>query len=331
MVYLVKTLFLRKFTFSFLCLAFFQVSSTYAETTECTEITALPITITSQGVFCLKRSIGLSPGLLIGAAIDIQTNNVIVDLNGFKIGNLSAGTGTEALGIQAVNRKNIVIKNGTVRGFFGAIDLCGPNSSGHVVKDMLLDQNTLFGIFAEGTGFVIQRNQIVLIGGSTSTVEGSGSALGISIVGSNMRILDNDISELFADKDGFVEAISIVDSSGIVVQGNRISNEQLSASLGDGIVVVSGGGGGTNVRDNHIMNFPTGIVFFESAGIYSGNQVFGTNIPFLGGTDGGNNASVSIIPMAQTKSSFVDSSVDIKLEKLQRAIGLYRSCESKIR
>ena len=327
-----KTFFLRKLAFPFLCLALFQAPSAHAETTECTEITALPITITSQGVFCLKRSIGLSPGLLTGAAIDIQTNNVVIDLNGFKIGNLSAGTGTEANGIQAVNRKNIVLKNGTVRGFLTAINLSGCNSSGHVVEDMLLDQNTLFGILGEGAGFVIQRNQIVLVGGST--IEGNSSALGIAVTGSNMRVnmrvLDNDILELFADADGVVAGISTIGSSGTVVQGNRISNEQLLAGLGSGIIVTLGEGGGTNVRDNHIMNFLFGIEFFEAEGIYSGNQVFGANTPFFGGTDGGNNASASITPMTQTKSSFVDSSADIKLEKLQRAINLYRSCELKI-
>ena len=323
-----KTFFLRKFAFSFLCLALFQTPSAYAETTECTEITALPITITSQGVFCLKRSIGLSPGLLTGAAIDIQTNNVVIDLNGFKIGNLSAGAGTEAVGIQAVNRKNIVLKNGTVRGFFTAIDLTGSSSSGHVIEDMLLDQNTVFGILGEGTGFVIRRNQIVLVGGST--VEEGISALGIAVIGSNMRILDNDISELFAGTNGTITAISILDFSGNVIQGNRISNEQLPASLGSGIFVILGEGGGTNVRDNHIMNFPFGIDLFEAGGIYSGNQVFGANIPFSGGTDGGNNASVSITPMTQTKSSFVDSSADIRVKKLQRAIELYRSRGSKI-
>ena len=317
-----ETFFLRKFAFPFLYLILFQAPGVYAETTECTEITGLPITITSQGVFCLKRSIGLSPGLLTGAAIDIQTNNVIIDLNGFKIGNLSAGAGTEALGIRAVNRKNIVIKNGTVRGFYTAIGLGGSDSSGHIVEDMLLDQNTVFGIFAEGTGFVIQRNQIVLLGGST--VEESDSAIGIFLVGSNMRILDNDISELFADADGIIIAIGVLISSGIVVQGNRISNEQLSAGLGGGIAVSSGGIGGTNVRDNHIMNFRRGIEFFESTGIYSGNQVFGADIPFLGGTNGGNNASTSIIPVAQKKSSFVDSSVDTVVEELQRVIELYR-------
>ena len=319
-----KTNFFRKLALPLLCFALFQAQSAHAETTECTEITALPITITSQGVFCLKRSIGLSPGLLTGAAIDIQTNNVIIDLNGFKIGNLSAGTGTEARGIQAFNRKNIVIKNGTVRGFSVGINLNGSNSSGHVVKDMLLDQNTLFGIFGQGTGFVIQRNHIVLIGGST--IEENDSAFGITLIGSNMRVLDNEIAELFFDLDGTSQAISMTNSSGSVIQNNRISNEQSPTSdlLSIGIFIILGDGG-TNVRDNHILNFSSGISYFDSFGIYSGNQVFGANVTsFSGGTDGGNNASAntSIVLPAQPKSISIKNSMAIKVEKLRKAIEL---------
>ena len=317
-----KTFFLRKLAFPFLCLTLFQAPSAYAETTECTEITALPITITSQGVFCLKRSIGLSPGLLTGAAIDIQTNNVIIDLNEFKIGNLSAGTGTEANGIQAVNRQNIVVKNGTVRGFAAAIVFSGANSSGHVIEDMLLDQNTVFGILGEGTGFVIQRNQIVLVGGSTQ--EEFDSAFGIALTGSNMRVLDNEIAELFADvdvADSTFHGIVIRDSSGSVVQNNRISNEQLpTPDLGIGIFIISSFGG-VNVRDNHVLNFSTGIFFSDSGGIYSGNQIFNANIVFSGGTNGGNNAfGNTLIPIAQAKSSSANSYIVVEVKKLQKTI-----------
>ena len=319
-----KILFSRKFISLSLCFILLQTPSVRAETTECTEITALPITITTQGVFCLKQSIGLFPGLLTGAAIDIQTNNVVIDLNGFKIGNLSAGTETEAWGIRAENRKNIVLKNGTVRGFLIGIALIGLDSSGHVVEDMLLDQNTQSGIFGQGTGFVIQRNKVVLIGGST--VEGNDSAFGITLVGSNMRVLDNEIAELFADSGGITSGISMTASPGGVVQNNRISKEQPPTSildLGTAIFVTINDDGGTNVRDNHVLNFISGISYFESSGIYSGNQVFGASLSsFSGGTSGGNNASANApaLPSAQSKSSSINSSMTLEAEKLQKAI-----------
>lgn len=90
-----------------------------AETTLCTPITSLPTAITIQGSYCLTQE--FSVNLATGNAIEIQTNNVVIDLNGHKIGNLAAGKGTLAEGIVASGRQNITIRNGTIRGFRHAI------------------------------------------------------------------------------------------------------------------------------------------------------------------------------------------------------------------
>src|SRR5712691_1804649 len=82
-----------------------------AETVACTPITALPAVITGQGIYCFTGH--LSTAMTSGNAIDIQTNNVVLDLNGFKLGGLAAGLGTFAVGIHAIDRQNITIKNGT--------------------------------------------------------------------------------------------------------------------------------------------------------------------------------------------------------------------------
>jgi hypothetical protein len=87
-----------------------------AETVKCRAIRALPAIITVQGVYCLRSD--LSTAITSGSAIDIRTNNVGRDLNGFKLGGVDAGPGTEAWGIYASNRQNIAIENGTVRGFY---------------------------------------------------------------------------------------------------------------------------------------------------------------------------------------------------------------------
>src|SRR5215471_9938738 len=90
-----------------------------AETINCTAITALPAVITVQGIYCFTGD--LNTAMTSGNAIDIQTNNVVLDLNGWKLGGLAAGLGTNAVGIHASDRKNITIKNGTVRGFLAEI------------------------------------------------------------------------------------------------------------------------------------------------------------------------------------------------------------------
>src|SRR5437870_353667 len=55
----------------------------YAETVNCTPITTIPTVITVQGIYCFTGH--LSTAITTGNAIDIQTNNVVLDLNGFKL------------------------------------------------------------------------------------------------------------------------------------------------------------------------------------------------------------------------------------------------------
>ena len=146
--------------------AVLPLASVHAETVNCTPITALPAVITVQGIYCFKGD--LTTAMTSGNAIDIQTNNVVLDLNGFKLGGLAAGLGTSAVGIHADNRQNITIKNGTVRGFFQGILLGGGGpSQGHVVEDIRADQNTLEGIQVQGAGNIVRNNQVVATGGST--------------------------------------------------------------------------------------------------------------------------------------------------------------------
>src|SRR5690606_14995164 len=51
-------------------------------------IDSVPATITSQGVWCLRKD--LSTAIASGSAITIATNNVTIDCNGFKLGGLAA-------------------------------------------------------------------------------------------------------------------------------------------------------------------------------------------------------------------------------------------------
>src|SRR5207244_1986247 len=109
-----------------------------------TAIAAVPFTITTPGIYCVTQEI--TTNLATGNAIQIDASNVVLDLNGHKLGNLTAGPGTTATGIHAVDRKNITIKNGSVRGFeFGVLLEDSGNSSGHIVEDIRADVNTFTG------------------------------------------------------------------------------------------------------------------------------------------------------------------------------------------
>jgi hypothetical protein len=230
-----------------------------AETVNCTPITAVPIVITVQGIYCFTGH--LNTAITSGKAIDIQTSNVILDLNGFKLGGLAAGPGTQAIGVYALNRQNITIKNGTVRGFFYGILLeTAGASQGHVVEEIRADQNTFNGIQVQGAGNIVRNNQVVATGGTTA-LGPNADAYGILASGAGPRVLNNDVINTV--KQGSATAWGIFFDT--TVNGGMAVNNRIT------------------VADSGIEY--NGI----SPGKYRDNLTFGVTTPFSGGTDAGNN------------------------------------------
>ncbi|MDJ0613449.1 MAG: right-handed parallel beta-helix repeat-containing protein [Rhizobiaceae bacterium] len=192
----------------------------HAETTECTEITSVPTTITVQGVYCLKGD--LNTNITSGNAITINTNNVTIDLNGWKLGGLAAGAGTNARGISATNRKNIVIRNGSIRGFRYGIFILGTSStssSGHLVESVLADGNRLLGILIQGGNVKIINNSVI----NTGLSDIGSQAVGISVTnGLGAYVAGNTVSGL--EETGNITGILITSGENIVVENNRILN-----------------------------------------------------------------------------------------------------------
>ena len=229
-----------------------------AETVHCTAITTLPAVITVQGVYCFTGD--LATAITSGNAIEIQTNNVVLDLNSFKLGGLAAGPGTLAIGIHASNRQNLTIKNGTIRGFLRGIFLGDSGASqGHVVEDIRADQNTFEGILVQGAGTIVRNNQVVATGGST--ISGANiSAVGIFVSGTGPRVLNNDVIDTVAQGTGIAWGIYLSSVTGGLVVNNRITgaDKGIDYSLG-------------------------------STGKYRDTLTFDVTTPFTGGTAVGTN------------------------------------------
>ncbi len=188
-----------------------------AETIECTVIDTIPFIITVQGIYCLTGN--LSSALTSGDMITVATNNVTIDMNGFKLGGLAAGAGTTANGIRAIDRRNITIRNGSIRGFFRGIFLEGgvANSSGHLLEDLRLDGNTVRGAQVEGTGNIIRNNQVV----NTGSGDSSNFAVGLYIIFSNDSVVEgNVISSVFETSAS--RGILVQTSSLIEVRNNTV-------------------------------------------------------------------------------------------------------------
>ena len=235
----------------------FSATPAQAETVNCIHITSLPAVITVQGIYCFTGD--LSTSMTTGAAINIQTNNVVLDLNGFKLGGLAAGPGTGAIGIFATDRQNITIKNGTVRGFLRGIWFDGAASQGHVVEDMRLDQNTFVSIQVQAARSIIRNNLVVATGGCT-TCGANADAFGITVSSSaETRVLNNDVIDTVPTGSGTAWGIRFSSALGVLAVNNRISS-----------------------ADN-------GIDYNLSSGKYRDNITFFVTTPYTGGTDVGNN------------------------------------------
>jgi parallel beta-helix repeat protein len=199
--------------------ALLTTSARAASVGTCTAITPSPppITIATQGVYCLQGDIATS--IDTGNLIEITTDNVTIDLNGFKLGGLAAGTATTATGIFALDRINITIRNGTIRGFQRGIALTqgGSTSSGHLVEHLLLEQNRFTGVFVQGTGNVIRNNNVVKTGLGGSLIE----ANGILVTDSNNTVIaDNVVSG--TSETNTARGIYVSNSALIEVRDNSI-------------------------------------------------------------------------------------------------------------
>ncbi len=262
----------------------FWMSTAAAETTVCTEITTAPYTINTQGVYCLNGN--LETNLASGNAITINVNNVVIDLNGHKIGNLAAGQTTAARGIYAYQRQNITIKNGTIRGFMYGISLDDASpyttSQGHIIEDVRADLNTSTGIYVRGRGNIIRNNIVV----STSRTDlTDSSAWGIYVAGPGNRIINNDVYETKEHGLGSAYGILGYACEGTVIDNNRVGNAALGAGTSNGIYLTSADD--VLLTNNKITRMENGIYFNGSTGAYMNSLVYGATTAFTGGTAAG--------------------------------------------
>ena len=207
-----------------------------AETTECTNITSIPTTITTQGVYCLKQHV--SGSLASGAAITVNTNNVTIDCNEFKVGNLAAGLGTSAVGISASGRNNVTVRNCGIRGFRTGVGL---TDGLYQVLSNRFDHNTQTAVLVSGDGSVVRGNNVIDTGGST--VMGVNEFHGVLTEG-DVDVADNLISGVVATIGGTrtVYGIRGSDMDSSFIRSNRVNNLAPSGLLGNrrGIFILSG-------------------------------------------------------------------------------------------
>lgn len=222
-----------------------------------------------------------------GNAVTINTDYVVLDLNGFKIGGSSAGFGTLTTGVYATGHNNITIKNGNIRGFYRAIYLQGTSGAAHLVEDIRADGNTYEAIRVEGTGTMLRNNLVVNTGGNTANGANS-DVRGIRTVGTGVRVLNNDVTDTIGVGTGAGISILLDSATGAVAENNRLGNQALAASS----TAIEALTGSTDVLlvGNRVATMGAGLDYVGTAtGKYRDNLTTGVTSPYTGGTDAGNN------------------------------------------
>jgi hypothetical protein len=257
-----------------------------AETVDCRRVTRLPATLARPGLYCLVGDLATSSAT--GAAITVEADDVVLDLNGWTLDGSAAGSSTEAVGIRSVDRSNVTVKNGTVRGFRTGVLIFGlPATGGHVVEGIRADRNTGEGLSVAGRGAHIRRNQVLHTGGSTAPL--TTRAFGIVVNAPEGVVADNLVVGVTAAPGSFSYGIHATRSDGLVIEGNQVVNETLSPGTTFGIIIPFSQD--VLVVNNRVTRTSEGVTYSSGAtGKYRDNLTSGVAIPYNGtGTDAGNN------------------------------------------
>src|SRR2546430_698698 len=114
------------------------------------DINTVPTVIATPGTWCLRQNVITNATNI--RAVDIRTNNVTIDCNGFRLADAQAGPSTMSTGISANGSfSNITVRNCTIIGFnFGIFIPGNPPGAGHVIENNLLWFNRSAGIRLDG-------------------------------------------------------------------------------------------------------------------------------------------------------------------------------------
>jgi hypothetical protein len=248
-----------------------------AETTACTEITSASLTISAPGLYCLKSSLVVEDG------IRIFSDDVTVDLNDHMLE--AKPSDNPGDGVFAYNRHNVVVRNGTLRGFrFGVLfdgDWPYTVPQAHVLENLNVEGCRWAGLFVVGQGTVVRNNHVMHTGGPKSPFQ---SAVGIWVSGLGSRVSGNTVVDTIEPSGASAYGILIQGSTAAVAEGNVVSNAAFGPTSSVGIAF--GGSERSTAIGNRIVNMRRGISM-GAAGVYMDNTVGGATTPFNGGMAAG--------------------------------------------
>jgi hypothetical protein len=200
----------------------------------CESIAAVPFTITHSGSFCLASS--LQTGITTGSAIEVSADDVTIDLGGFTLEG-TGGLRTLANGIHSMNRRAVIVRNGTVKGFFIGVFLDADSvilSRDHIVEKINVIACAYEGIQMEGSAMILRDTVVRDIGGPTGHHPNGVEVCSNGMNGS-IEAYNNVIDNVYGTSDEQSPDGMMLECLNSIAIGNRISH------VDDQILSVRGG------------------------------------------------------------------------------------------
>ncbi len=196
----------------------------------CINISSAPYAINESG--CYRLSVDISVEDESTNAITIFADNVYLDLNGKQIRGPQTQLVSSA-GIYAQGVQKLTVTNGSVTGFLYGIrvdrGLVASPAKQVVVSRIRAFKNSFRGISLNAERAKIIGNEVTQIGGSR--IFHDSFAIGIEVDGSNCRVANNKITEIYPVGIGEGVAISLTDhATRCKVSNNTIENQNVQAA-----------------------------------------------------------------------------------------------------
>jgi hypothetical protein len=253
------------------------LSSVAAQAAPPKAITKVPFVIKKPGTYVLSKNLTYDGE---ANAIQIEADDVTLDLRGYTLTfGGSDPIAQQSSGIYGLDRTNVTIRNGTVRGFYRGLFLDATsvviNGGGHVVEDLRADRSIHAGIQVEGRSSILRNNWVSLVRRITP---GTAICYGFRLSGAALGVISNRVSDVYVTPGGVNSSYGflIESAESSRVAGNSISNTTTSLNIN------TVGFGFNNcqysvVTGNQVNRYGLGMQFNDSDDLlYRDNTVTGS-------------------------------------------------------
>lgn len=228
----------------------------------------LPLTITEPNSYYLVEDVSFTDKL--NHAITIECNDVTIDLSGFSV--TGPGSGTSS-GIYMNSRRNVEIRNGTIRDFEYGIHEEGQSGKNHRVIDVRAISNSVSGIYLVGIGHLVKDCTASDNGNAAASTDVRGIFVGSSSTVTGNMVNGNGTSATGGNNVYGIHAqlSSRVTGNTVNINGGDSNANVYGISAGDGSTVT----GNTASGNGYLVVGTVKGIYANTGSTVTGNTVRG--------------------------------------------------------